>query len=84
MFVSELRFHSATASRIFIKYCGEMDLEVRNGLFTTKVLEKTTNLMEHFPNYSNSASATEYYNSNLKDYFIASENVLTEEFKEWM
>lgn len=64
-YIMELRFHSLTASRIFVKYCGEMEVETLNELFAIRVSEKITGLMGSLSDFT--GSVTDYYNSSLEN-----------------
>lgn len=65
-YIIEMRFHSTTASRFFVKYGGDAEETViNNNLFTTKVTEEYTNLFIQLPNNMIATSISDYYNDSL-------------------
>ncbi|MDD4110797.1 MAG: hypothetical protein PHS54_04515, partial [Clostridia bacterium] len=73
-YIIEMRFHSTTASRYFIRYGGEIEEnQIENSLFTTKVTEEYTSLFTELPNNMITSLVSDYFNDSLS-------TIITNEF----
>lgn len=65
-YIIELRFHTKTASRLFVKYGGEAkETEILERLFTNKITEEYSKIFTSTPNNLISSSVNNYYNEGL-------------------
>lgn len=71
-YIIEMRFHSNTASRFFVKYGGEAEETItNNNLFTTKVTEEYIKLFTQLPNNMITTSVSDYFNNSLSTIILS-------------